>query len=74
MPDEGDRHRIGNYPVRIEPDIKERLKAVLEDAGWTLQDFFLASVTELLKRPKTRLAQLAPHRSAERRGRPRKQS
>lgn len=72
MPDEGDRHLIGNYPVRIEPEARKRLKAILEESGWTLQGFFLASVAELLKRPKTRLAQLAPFRPAERRGRPKK--
>ncbi len=67
-----DRHLVTNYPVRIEPDTKQRLKAVLEESEWTLQDFFLACVAMLMKRPKTFLAQLAPHRPAERRGRPKK--
>ncbi len=69
-----DTHHEPRTTLRMPDETKAAVKRVLDDAGWTFQQFVLASIAELLKRPKTRLAQLAPHRPAERRGRPKKQS
>lgn len=67
-----DPHREDRTTLRLPAETKKRLKDVLGDADWTLQEFWLACAAMLLRRPKTFLAELERFRLGERRGRPRK--
>ena len=67
-----DQHREDRTTLRLPEDTKVGLKRVLGEAGWTLQEFWLACAAMLLRRPKTFLTELERFRVGERRGRPRK--
>jgi hypothetical protein len=69
-----DQHKEDRTTLRMPAETKAGVKQVLGDNGWTFQDFALAAIGMLLKRPKTFLAQLEPFRLAERRGRPKKEA
>jgi hypothetical protein len=65
-----DPHREPKSTLRLPDETKTRLKGALAEAGWTLQEFWLACAAMLLRRPKTFLAELERFRPGERRGRP----
>lgn len=67
-----DQHKERRLALRMPQDTREQVWDVLKDAGWGPQEFWLAVVGMLLKRPKTFLAELERFRPGERRGRPKK--
>jgi hypothetical protein len=69
-----DLHRQNRATVRPPPEVKQAAQDALAGTGWTFNDFVVACLAMLVKRPKTFLKQLEPYKPESKRGRPRKQS
>ena len=67
-----DRHLGKRMTVRPPDDVKADAQEILNDHGWTMNDFLTACLALLTKNPKAFLARLADFRPPPRRGRPRK--
>jgi hypothetical protein len=68
-----DPHREPRVTVRLPEPTRKAWRDTLTAHQWGPQEFWLAVVGMLLKRPKTFLAQLEAFRPGERRGRPAKE-
>lgn len=67
-----DLHRENGSTVRPPAQVKADAQKVLDGAGWTFNDFVVACMRMLAKRPATFLRQLEPFKPPANRGRPRK--
>jgi hypothetical protein len=69
-----DQHRETKATVRPPAALRAAAQDVLDDADdWTFNDFVVACLAMLVKRPKTFLRQLEPFKPPRKRGRPPKQ-
>jgi hypothetical protein len=68
-----DLHRESTSTARPPVEVKKAAQAVLDAAGWTFNDFVVACLLMLAKRPKTFLRQLESFRPPPNRGRPKRQ-
>lgn len=67
-----DRHENPGVLGRPARELRERAQEVLAAYGWSMNDFLVACLGLLTKRPKTFLRELEPFKPPRKRGRPRK--
>lgn len=71
MEESRDCHRHPGLTVRPPRKVRETAKKVLDERGWTMQDFMTACLAAVGREPEAMLAKVAEHRVApNRRGRP----
>jgi hypothetical protein len=68
-----DLHRKTTVTVRASDEERASVQKALDGTDWTFNDFVLACVAMLAKRPQTFLKQLEPFKPEKRRGRPPKE-